>query len=167
MKKGTIVIGVMAFLISLSMLCAKAYAAEKDTVDYGGIAELLLEELKNENLSSEEEVLNAINEAEEKYNVDISEKNKEKVAKAVVAVNNLGLDKEKLTEMVGDVYENVIKDKTYKNTDELVSAVEKQVMDKVAEGIKDTVNKGISDYINDFSKRMKDFADKITSLWSK
>lgn len=169
MKKEKIIIIATVLMMGLLIFSSKAYASENTEPDYYKLAEQLMEEMKNGNLSSKEDILNALNEAEERYNVDISENDEEKIADALNAVDSIGLDKEKLADMAGEVYSSVIKGKTYENTSELIDAVESkikdEIADKVKETVKETVSNSIFDCVGTFFKKMQEFASGISNLW--
>lgn len=171
MKKfKIIIIGLMIF-ISVALIPEKSYAEELSEEDYEKLAEVIKQELKNGDLDSKEDIKEAIENAEEEFDLEISESEKNKVVSVMDTVNKLGLDPEKVADMVDDVYDKVIQGKDYENTDDMINAIEDEIIesatDKVEEKIKDKLNNSIGDYFKVFVERIKKQIERIKNLWTK
>ncbi len=139
--------------------------------DYSNMADLIKNQIEQGNLDSSEDIQKAIDAAEEEYGIEISDSDKEKAVKILDTVNDLGIDKDKLADIVDDVYSNVIEGKEYDNTEDMVEAIEDQIIDsatdKVKEVVKENVKHSFSDYFRTFLDRINEFFAKIKSLWAR
>lgn len=148
-------------------------AAELTSEDYEALSGAIEKGLREGNLDSEEDIKKALEKAADKYDIEVSDKDMERVVDIMNTMDSLGIDKEKMADMVDDVYDKVVDGKQYESTDDMIDAIEDQVIDsateKVKEAVKETVkekvNKSFSDYISDFISRISEFIERIKALW--
>ncbi|MBQ0027641.1 MAG: DUF1002 domain-containing protein [Lachnospiraceae bacterium] len=161
--------GVVCIFICVAIPRLDIRATEDNSEYYGIIVEIIKEELRNGNLQTKEDAYEAIRKAEKQYGIDISDADEEKIIRLVGLAEDLGVDGEKMADIVEDVYDKVIDGKVYESTDDMIKAVESQVIDSAAEVVKenvvDTLKKSIDDYFNDFMERMRSFWKKLLSIW--
>lgn len=98
-------------------------------------------------LSTDQDILEAIKEGEEKFNVSLSEEDKEKILSVMHKIKELGLDPEKLLDQAKDLYN--------KFGDELINNAE--------EVIKKSFKDSISNFFTDMGSAVKDFFSNIFS----
>ncbi len=132
--------------------------------DYKDIISELKEELKEGNLDSEEDIRNAIHEAEDKYGVDVPDADEQKAVEIMDTVKDLGVDNEKLAEVVDDVYDNIA-DKTFESASEAMDEIQKQVVESAKEAVVDSVKKTMADYFKDLWERIKEFFRGLFVSW--
>lgn len=146
------------------------YAADYTSEEYGKILEVVKDELRNGNLDSEEDIRSAIESAEEKYNVSISKSDEEKIVGIMDKVNDLGIDNEVVSDVLDDVYDKAINGQSYDSTEEMIQAVEDQIVDsatdKIASTVKEKVKKSIFDYGRSLVERIKAFFKRLIGVWS-
>ncbi len=163
MKKYTIFVLLFSIMLTTIMWSTKCYASQK--ADYDKIVNILKEELGETDLQSPEDIRNHLREAQEEYNVELTEDETQKIVDVVDTINTLGIDKETLINIVDDVYENV-GDKLDGTRQEVLENIEQQVIDSateaVAESIKKSVKKTVTDYISDFWDTITQFVSGIT-----
>lgn len=171
-KKGQVYVSVLLVVATLWCVMStnlRIYASESNGADYEKLVEALAEELRDGNLSTKEDVQNAIDKVEEKYGVNISDSDEEKIVKLVDVAEELGIDGEKMADIVEDVYDNAIDGKVYDNTEEMINAVQNQIIDSAADTVKEavatSVKNSISDYYRTFVDRIKSFWSELISKW--
>ena len=137
-----------------------------DMSQYEALLNEFKDELRDGGLKTEEEIREAIREAEDKYGVDISDSDAQKAVDIMDKVNDLGIDGDTLADIVDNVYDNVA-DKTFDTAQDAIDEIEKQVVESAKEAVKDTVKRTISDYFRDFWQEIKDFFKGITDSWTR
>jgi len=159
----------IVILIPVRIYASEIY--ELDSDDYSKIADIIRDQIANGELDSEEDVDNIINTAEDMYGIEISDSDRENAIKVFDTMNDLGIDKERVVEVFDDVYDKVIVGKQYENAEDMVEAIEDQIIDsatdKMKEVVKENVKKSFSDYFKAFVDRIKEFIEKIKELWLK
>ena len=171
-KKRQVYVSVLLMVATLWCVMStdlRICASESNGADYEKLVEALAEELRDGNLSTKEDVQNAIDKVEEKYGVNISDSDEEKIVKLVDVAEELGIDGEKMADIVEDVYDNAIDGKVYDNTEEMINAVQNQIIDSAADTVKEavatSVKNSISDYYRTFVDRIKSFWSELISKW--
>lgn len=171
MKKVVKRIVLMGVLLGALSFSTNVHASELTSEDYEKLAEVIKDEIKNGNLSSEEDIRKVLENAEEEYDLEISDSEKDKVVSVMNTVNSLGLDPNTVTDMVDKVYDKVVDGKTYDDTNEMINAIEEEIIEtateKIEEVVKEKVNLSIGDYFRTFIERIKHFIERIKSLWTK
>lgn len=159
--------------IVCTLLSVNAYAMDYSSMseeDYARVMEMVKDELRNGNLENEEDIRQAIDNAKQQYNVEIPDKEADKIVKVMDTVDSLGIDQDKIADVIDDVYDKVIDGKTYESTDELLNAIEDQIVDSavdtVAQGVKEKFKISIKDYFSDFFNTIKDFFKRILAKWN-
>ncbi len=171
------IVPVCALILVFLLFGTKVHAADELPYDIdpealsSGEYDMLVEELKDSlrdgDISSGEDVRDAISKAEEKYGVDIDDDLEKKAEDIIDKAVDLGIDSDKLADLVDDVYDNALNGKVYESADDAMDAIEKQIVDSAAKVVKDSVKKSIMDYIGDFLDYIKNMFGALTSLWKK
>ena len=91
------------------------------------------------NIENAEDILNAIQDGEQEFNITLTEEQKRQLIKLMEKIDNLGLSPEQLLEQAKDFYK--------KYGSELLSNAQ--------ETVKESVSKSISDYFSDMLERIK------------
>ena len=111
------------------------------------VIEFVKEKLKAGELETDEDIEEAIREGEEKFDVSLTEEDKEKILQVMQKIKELGLDPEKLLDQAQGMCE--------------------QLGDEVAGQAKETVKKSmensITGFFHDMGSRIKGFFDSIFS----
>ena len=132
--------------------------------DYKDVISELKDELREGNLNSEEDIRNAIHEAENKYGVDISDSEEQKAVDIMNTANDLGIESDKLADVVDDVYDNIA-DKTFETASEALDEIEKQVIESAKDAVVDSVKKSLGDYLKDLWEQIKEFFRELVASW--
>lgn len=111
------------------------------------VVEFIKEKLAAGDLETDEDIEDAIKEGEDKFQVELTEEEKEKILDVMHRITDLGLDPEKLLDRAKEMYT--------KFGDELVDNAETTV--------KETVKNSVVGYFSDFGKRIKEFVVTIFS----
>ena len=148
-------------------MCVCAQDDQYDIKEYGPLIEEFKDRLRDGSLQTEDDVREAIKEVEDKYDVDISTEDEKKAVDFMDKVNSLGVDGEKLADVVDDVYDKAISDKVYESASDAIDAVEKQIIESAKEAVKESVKKTFMDYCSDLLDKISAFFGEITSLWKK
>lgn len=111
------------------------------------VVEFIKEKLAAGDLETDEDIEDAIKEGEDKFRVELTEEEKEKILDVMHRITDLGLDPEKLLDRAKEMYT--------KFGDELVDNAETTV--------KETVKNSVAGYFSDFGKRIKEFVVTIFS----
>jgi len=98
-------------------------------------------------LTTDQDIQEAIKEGEEKFNVSLSEEDKEKILAVMRKIKELGLDPEKLLDQAKDLYN--------KFGDELINNAE--------EVIKESFKESISNFFTDMGSTVKNFFKNLFS----
>lgn len=169
-----VIISVFIWLILIMLPVNSIYAesTEKaDNTDYDKLVETLKEELRNGNLSNEEDVNRALDKVENKYGVTVSDAEKDKIVKIVETADNLGIDGDKMADIVDNVYEKVDISNGLDNPEELLKDIEGEIIESasetVKEAVKETVKTSVSDYFRVFTERLKQFIERFMEVWKK
>lgn len=153
--------------IAIALPCTGVCAQEGqyDMQEYGPLIEEFKDRLRDGRLQTEDEVREAIKEAEDKYDMDISAEDEKKAVDFMDKVNSLGVDGEKLADVVEDVYDKAISDKVYESASDAIDAVEEQIIESTKEAVKESVKKTFRDYCADLLDKISKFFGEIISLW--
>lgn len=111
------------------------------------VIEFVREKLETGELETDEDIEEAIQEGEEKFDVSLTEEDKEKILKVVQKVKQLGIDPEKLLDQAQVMCEQL--------GDELV--------DNAGEVVKESVEKSVAGFFEDMGNRIKGFFANIFS----
>ena len=111
------------------------------------VVEFIKEKLAAGDLETDEDIEEAIEEGEDKFQVTLTEEEKDKILDVMHRIKDLGLDPEKLLDRAKDMYT--------KFGDELV--------DNAETAVKETVKNSVTNYFSDFGKRIKEFVVTIFS----
>ncbi|MBQ3538174.1 MAG: DUF1002 domain-containing protein, partial [Clostridia bacterium] len=98
-------------------------------------------------LATDQDIQNAIEEGEEKFQVALTEEEKQKILDVMHKIKELGLDPEKLLDQAKDLYN--------KFGDELIGNAE--------QAVKQSFKDSVSDFFTDFGNRIKDFCVNLFS----
>ena len=98
-------------------------------------------------LNSDEDIQNAITEGENKFQVSLTDEEKEKILAVMHKIKELGLDPEKLLDQAQDLYK--------KFGDELFQNAE--------EAVKQTISQSVTRFFSDLGNRVKDFFIRLFS----
>lgn len=98
-------------------------------------------------LETEEDIEEAIEEGEEKFNVSLTEEEKEKILQVMQKIKELGLDPEKLLNQAQDLYKQ-FGDELFENAEEAV---------------KQSVQNSVKGFFKDMGNRLKSFFSNIFS----
>ena len=98
-------------------------------------------------LDTDEEIAEAIREGEEKFQISLTEEEKDKILQVMHKIKELGLDPEQLLEQAKDLYKQF--------GDDLLNNAEAAV--------KETVKSSVANYFSDFGNRIKEFVLNIFS----
>lgn len=107
-------------------------------------------------LDSEEDVLDAIAEAEEKFDYTFSEEQKEKIVSLVLKVQDLGLDSEKIAEIAEKLIE--------KYGSQVKESADAAIQEKIVEPAKEAVVEGSKSAVKNFFGEMK---KSLVGFWEK
>jgi len=154
MKKIIVMFAALIFLFG-SGITVQAESKENTTVvsdllelvkDRSGeeideLIEFVKEKLTAGDLETDQDIQNAIREGEDKFQVSLTEEEKQKILDVMHKIKELGLDPEKLLEQTKELY--------HKFGDELVSNAE--------EAVKQSFKKSVTGFFSDFGNRIKDF----------
>lgn len=111
------------------------------------VIEFIKDKLAEGDLETDEDIQDAIEEGEDKFQVTLTEEEKEKILNVMHKMKDLGLDPEKMLDRAKEMYT--------KFGDELVDNAEATV--------KETVKNSVTNYFSDFGKRIKEFVVTIFS----
>jgi len=166
---GRVIITMMLTTAVLSLFpVTDCLAAENEggynMEEYKALVSELKEELKEGNLKTEEDVRNAVREAEQKYGVEISAEDEQKAVDIMDTVNDLGIEEDKLAEVVDDVYDKIA-DKTYETTSDAMDDIKEQVIDSAKDVVVDTVKESLADYLKAIWEEFKNFIKELISSW--
>ena len=103
--------------------------------------------LDSGDLATDQDIQDAIKEGEEKFQVTLTEEEKQKILDVMHKIEELGLDPEKLLDQAKDLYEKL--------GDELIENAE--------EAVKQSMKDSVSNFFSDFGKRIKDFVLNLFS----
>lgn len=98
-------------------------------------------------LESDEDILNAIEEGEEKFQVSLTDEEKEKILQVMQKIKDLGLDPEKLLDQAKDLY----------------SQYGEELFENAGEVVKQSIGQSISNFFSDLGDRVKGFFTNIFS----
>ncbi len=133
--------------------------------EYKALISEFKDELREGNLKTEEDVRDAIREAEDKYGVDISAEEEQKAVDLMDTVNDLGVDEDKLADVVDDVYDKIA-DKTYETASDAIDDIRDQVIDSVEDAVVETVKKSFADYMKELWEQIKEFFKGLIASWN-
>lgn len=105
------------------------------------------EKLETGELETREDIEEAIQEGEEKFDVSLTEEDKEKIRQVVQKIKELGIDPEKLLDQAQDMCQQV--------GDEMV--------DNAEEAVKQSVENSIAGFFQDMGNRLKGLLTNIFS----
>lgn len=118
----------------------------KEVVDY------IKKKLETIDLKDSEEVNEAITEAEEKFQVTLSDEEKKTILGIIDKINQLGLDSETILAQI-DKYSSQIT----QNAKETYEEYGSEVIEEAEEAVKETVKKSVGDYFSEMVTRVKGF----------
>ncbi|MCR4755943.1 MAG: DUF1002 domain-containing protein [Lachnospiraceae bacterium] len=133
--------------------------------EYKALISEFKDELREGNLKTEEDVRDAIREAEDKYGVDISAEEEQKAVNLMDTVNDLGVDEDKLADVVDDVYDKIA-DKTYETASDAIDDIRDQVIDSVEDAVVETVKESFADYMKELWEQIKEFFKGLIASWN-
>lgn len=133
--------------------------------EYKALISEFKDELRDGNLKTEEDVRDAIRQAEEKYGVDISPEEEQKAVDLMDTVNDLGVDEDKLADVVDDVYDKIA-DKTYETASDAIDDIRDQVIDSVEDAVVETVKESFADYIKELWEQIIEFFKGLIASWN-
>lgn len=131
---------------------------------YDQMIQLIKEEIKEGELDSEEDVRNAVEKAREKFDLEITESEEEKIVDVMNTINDLGLDKNQLADKVEEVYNRVgnnISTNLDEAVDQVVEEAKKEIVETATEKVGEAVKKSMLDYIKDFKISIGKMISKI------
>ena len=111
------------------------------------VVEFSKDKLEEGELETDQDIQDAIEEGEDKFQVTLTEEEKQKILDVMHKIKDLGLDPEKLLDRAKEMYTRF--------GDELVENAETAV--------KETVKSSVTNYFSDFGKRIKEFVVTIFS----
>lgn len=111
------------------------------------VVEFIKDKLEEGELETDQDIQDAIEEGEDKFQVTLTEEEKQKILDVMHKIKDLGLDPEKLLDRAKEMYTRF--------GDELVENAETAV--------KETVKSSVTNYFSDFGKRIKEFVVTIFS----
>lgn len=111
------------------------------------VIEFIRQKLESGELVTEDDIEEAIQEGEEKFDVSLTEEDKEKIRKVAQKVKELGIDPEKLLDQAQDLSEQF--------GDELV--------DNAGEVVKQSVEKSVTGFFEDMGNRIRGFFANLFS----
>ncbi len=169
---------VLSSILAFSMIlpCGKVRASDDlSSIDinalssdqYEAIVDKLQDALRDGELSSKEDIQKAIDEAKEEYGVEVDPALEDRAVDIIDKARDMGIDDDKLADLVDDVYDNVLKGKTYNDASEAVDEIEKQLVDSAAKAVSNSIKKTVSDYVKDFAGYIKDTWKELISKWKK
>jgi len=169
MKKYKVAVFALLFA-SLPLFPAfDVFAEESGETDYGELTEFVKDKLRDGSLESEEDVRKAIEEAEEQTGLNISDQDADRVVKMMNTVNDLDIDQNQIADIVDDVYDKAIDGKSFDSAEDMLNAVENQLVDSavdhVAENVKESFKISIKDYFNSLIERFTEFVHRIMERW--
>lgn len=159
MKKWILIIAVMVCAFGFGLT---AHAKESDdsviseltelvkgrsSEEIEEVVEFIKEKLEEDGLETDEEIWDAIEEGEDKFQVALAEEEKEKILDIMHKIKKLGLNPEKLLDRAKEMYTQL--------GDELI--------DNAESAVKETVKNSVTNYFSDFGKRIKEFVVTIFS----
>ncbi len=148
-----------AVLTAVVAVVPATYASAENKRDYDKMLEIVKDELKNNDLDSEEDVRKALEEASKKYDVELTEKETEKIVGVMNTINKMNIDKDTLIDIVDDVYDKV-DGKLDGTTSEALDIIEEQVIESATEAVKQNMKKSFTDYFNDFWNTISGFMNR-------
>ncbi len=165
---GRVIVAVTAIAVLAFFHVTDCMAAESEggynMEDYKALVSEFKEELKEGNLKTEEDIRNAVREAEQKYGVEISEEDEQKAVDIMDTVNDLGIEEDKLAEVVDDVYDKIA-DKTYETASDAMEDIKEQVIDSAKDAVVDTVKESLADYLKEIWEEFKTFIKELVASW--
>lgn len=111
------------------------------------VIEFIRQKLESGELVTQDDIEEAIQEGEEKFDVSLTEEDKEKIRKVAQKVKELGIDPEKLLDQAQDLSEQF--------GDELV--------DNAGEVVKQSVEKSVTGFFEDMGNRIRGFFANLFS----
>lgn len=158
---GTMIVSVaLAFSMSMNVMAAESMTSE----DYDKLVGFIKEELRDGNLDTQEDVKKAIEEAEDKYDIEFSAEEEKRVLDVMNTVNSLGLDKEELADKVDSVYDKVgdeLGDNVEEAIDTVIDQAKDELVDTAKNQVKTAVKKSFLDYMSDFKEHIAEMIDKV------
>lgn len=119
-----------------------------------------LEELKEKmdagELDSEEEILDAVSDAEKRFDISLTQKQKDSIVSLGLKVQDLGLDSGELIDIAGELAE--------KYSDQIKKEAETVVQEKIVEPAKEAVKEKTRSAVKNFFGEMK---RSLTGFWQK
>ena len=135
-KEGTAVVSDLLELVK-----------DRSSEEVDELIEFIKEKLAAGDLATDQDIQNAIEEGEEKFQVALTEEEKQKILDVMHKIKELGLDPEKLLDQAKDLYN--------KFGDELIGNAE--------QAVKQSFKDSVSDFFTDFGNRIKDFCVNLFS----
>ena len=120
------------------------------------ILDFVSEKIQDGSWESKQGIENAIKEAEQKFDVTLTEEHKELVFSVAEKVKKLGIDPQFLVDQAEDIYKKYskeIKDEVNQKTEEIVEEVQKKV--------KEEITRSLTDYVSDMVANIKSFIKGI------
>ena len=133
--------------------------------DYDVIIDELKEALKDGDIESGEDIQDFISQKEDEYGVEVDNDLQDKVADIYDKATAMGVDQDKLADLIDDVYDKVLSGKTYESADDAIDAIEKQVVDSATQVVKDSIKRSIGEYFKDFTEHIKNMWGELLSKW--
>lgn len=122
-------------------------AKEENKEKAGEVISFIKEKLEAGELESEEDISDAIQEGEEKFDVSLTEEEEEQILQAMQKIKDLGLDPEKLLDRVEKMYDDVGAD----------------LVEEAQETVKQSFADSVSGFFHDMGTRVKGFFANIFS----
>ncbi len=113
------------------------------------------EKLDNGEMETEDDIRDAIAEAEQEFNVELSEDTKDKIVQVAKKVQDLGLDTDELAKQAQSLYEKYGNDIFEKAADDIVETVK--------EAVAESVKTSMGNFFTDFGNNIKEFFGSLFS----
>lgn len=134
-----------------------------EELELGEEEQKFLEELKEKldagELDSEEEILNAVSEAEEQFDISLTRKQKNSIVSLGLKVQELGLDSEEVTEMV----ENLAEKYADQIKKEAETVVQEKIVEPAKEAVKEKTKSAVKNFFGEMKRSLAGFWEKITN----
>ena len=125
----------------------KSLLEDRDSEEIQKIIEFVKDKWESGDLSTDQDIQDAIREGEEEFDVSLSEEDKETIQSVINKVQKLGIDPEILMNHVLDKFENTTEDLT----------------EQAKEVVTESVKKSVTQYFSDLKVRVKDFFVNLIS----
>lgn len=135
-KEGTTVVSDLLELVK-----------DRSSEEIDELIEFIKEKLAAGDLETDQDIQDAIEEGEERFQVALTEEEKQKILDVMHKIKELGLDPEKLLDQAKELY--------HKFGDELIGNAE--------QAVKQSFKDSVSNFFTDFGNRIKDFCVNLFS----